>query len=201
MLPMMGAYDSDLLAVGGRNPYGEPVFLLVRGAHPIKRKDGTVERPTLGRFAADWVLMEWLPREEFGAPEDWPGGPLGDFPWRGRYHMLQPFPGQELGSATLNPAVARRMAWISSNHRRDSLQARRAALAAHESEKDRIRQNRIADMLHDSFPAFTGPTSFANNPTTRTAVQNKLDLLEQMERDGKLKTQRPRGQVVRELNA
>ncbi|MGH9534966.1 MAG: hypothetical protein ACRD2E_08915 [Terriglobales bacterium] len=192
----MEAYQSDLLAIGGRNDHGEPVYRLQFGNDPIRRPGGVLERPTLGQFPHDWLLLEWLPAEEFGSFDDWAGGPLGDYPFRGRYHLLQPFPGQQLGSRFLNLSVARQMAWISREHRRDSMAKRRAAFAAERDATDKQRQALIADSLQDAFPSFTGPTSFASNPTTRTAVQHKLEKLEDMERRGLLNRPRPRGQII-----
>lgn len=194
----MLAYARDLLEVGGLNPHGEPVFLLTRGFDGVKRRDGHIERLDVAdQFRSAWILLEWQAPEEFGPESDWPGESYGPYPHRGRYVSLQPFPAQRLDTLYLNSRVVRMMAWRSREHRRDSLVKRRLAMRDHMERIDRARQDRIADNLQDAFPAFTGPTSFAHNPTTRTAVQNKLDLLEGMERRGELARARPRGSLIR----
>lgn len=194
----MLAYAKDLLEVGGRNPYGEPTFILTRGCDPIQRAGGGLEHADVAaQYRSAWVLLEWLPAEHFGSPFDWPGEAYGPYPERGRYVALQPFPNQRLDTLYLNSRIVRMMAWHSREHRRDSLSKRQRALRAASERADAERQNRMADMLQDAFPSFTGPTSFANNPTTRTAVQNKYERLAEMERRGELQHAWPRGQVMR----
>lgn len=194
----MLAYERDLLEIGGRTPYGDPTFILIRGSDPIKRASGVLERSDAAhQFRDGWLLMEWLPPSEFGPESDWPGEQYGPYPHRGRYTLLQPFPRQRLDTLYLNSRVVRMMAWRSREHRRDSETKRRQAYRDSREQAERVRENHIADMLHDAFPSFTGPTSFANNPTTRTAVQSKLNTLEEMERRGGLQTPLPRGPVQR----
>lgn len=175
-----------LALIGGNNPHGEPVFRLAWGDQPIRRAGGTweVSEPTWHC----WCLLEWLPSSEFGAPADWPGEFYGPWPARGRYVALQPFVGEEgparLGTVSLNESVLARMAWIAREHRKDSVMKRKAAFAERRDRENAERQRIIADRLQDSFPAFTGPTSFMRSPTTRTAVQRKLDLIEERVRRG-----------------
>lgn len=187
----MLAYSSPLKQIGGTNPYGEPVFLLTNG--PIRRTDGSLQYADGPIYKDCWGLVEWLPRTEFGLPAQWPGEEFGPFPIRGHYHLLQPFPCQRLESRFLNCEVVRRVAWISREHRHDSLRKRHEAFAEARQKEDTERERIIADCLQDAFPGFTGPTSFANNPTTRTAVQKKLELLEDAERRGQFNQRIPRG--------
>ncbi|MGH7441583.1 MAG: hypothetical protein ACREKE_02795 [bacterium] len=193
----MSAYFRDLLEVGGRNPYAEPNFLLSLADETIPRTGGGVDRPIAPMFRHSWLLMEWRPREEFGSPEDWPGEQAGAYPLRGSYTILQPFPNQHPDSKFLNSTVVRRMAWISKRHRHDNFLKRMQIFSNQQASEDQERQERIEDMLQDAFPSFTGPTSFAMNSTTRTAVQNKLEKLEDMERRGLLNQNRPLGLQIR----
>lgn len=175
-----------LLEIGGRNPHDEPVFRLEWGSQPIRRAGGLWEVPEPTWHC--WCLLEWLPPSEFGDPAEWPGEYFGPWPTRGRYVALQPFINDAgptaLNSPALNVHVLARMAWIAREHRKDSLAKRKAAFAEYQRRQNAEKQRIVADRLQDAFPAFTGPTSFMHSPTTRTAVQRKLDLIEDRVRRG-----------------
>ncbi|MGH9436933.1 MAG: hypothetical protein ACRD22_03335 [Terriglobia bacterium] len=176
------------------NSYREPNFLLTRAQDGIWRRNHHHEILT-GAYPTAWCLCEWLPRDDWGNPNDWPGEIYGRYPTEGRYNILQPFPNQRLDTLYLNSRVVRYIVWIAREHRHDNLATRVRALRDADARTDQDRENRIADMLHDAYPSFTGAASFANSPTTRTAVQNKLALLEAKEQRGELAQPRRRGMI------
>lgn len=169
------AYHSDLRRVGGTNPYGENNFVLCRGNQAIRRWNGEWEM--VEPLTENWTLAQWQPRYEWGDPKLWPSELLGAYPQHGRYFAIQSFE-CPLDSPTLHMNIVMGMVWTILRHQHDSLAKREAALRAAKEGIAEARQKQTADMLQDAYPAFTGPTSFAHSPLTRTAVQRKIDILE-----------------------
>lgn len=105
-------FQRHLTAIGGTNPYGEPIFKLVWSHEPRivsggRWADGKAEyrQTQMMRGEPCWALMVWEPRETHGPPWRWEmdyrdaeTGLLqcGAYPKHGRYRLLQRFIHQEL---------------------------------------------------------------------------------------------------------
>lgn len=105
-------FQDRLTRVGGTNKYGQPNFKLVWGQYETFRvggyfaKDGFVgyrDMPTVGE--ACWAIMMWEPAEMQGSADRWYWDyrdeftglcDLGQFPYHGRYRLLQKLVHHEL---------------------------------------------------------------------------------------------------------
>lgn len=102
-------YAQRVTEAGGCNQYGEPRFRIVWGMSECFRAGGIWE-PLDGAYyrgyrdlllvnEACWALLQWQPAEKFGHPvsyylrnlDDSGFQTLGEFPYHGRYEIIQPF--------------------------------------------------------------------------------------------------------------
>jgi hypothetical protein len=176
-------YRRLIAHVGGMNLYGEPRFLLQWGADPIKRKGMSDVRLAPFLFNA-WCLAEWRPAVEFGLPEDWPGDILGPYPDRGAYIVRQIFrygdTPDQLDCATLNLRVVEMIIHNCLEHQDDSLVEKRLRIEAEKAKEEEREVSKIADILEDASPRFTGPVSFGGQKGCKSVVQKKEEQIEKV---------------------
>lgn len=177
-------YQDALTLAGGRNPYGEPRFILQWGETPVRRRLCPDELIAHRKMRC-WALCEWRPASDYPL-QSWPEGL--PYPASGRYEPVQVFrDGQEmvpLDSDALNVNVLRMMV----RHIMESYTMRMAekyrAFAQMEQDRKDAQREKIADCLSASLPAFQGAASYARNHGTRTAVEKKIEQLENNLRRG-----------------
>ena len=96
-------YQEHITAIGGKNRFDEPNFIIVWGQTRTQTIYGQMEGPGGGRGQHTilefggipaWHVMEWKPPETFGTAFQWyrmtwdvesDRHALGDYPWRGLY--------------------------------------------------------------------------------------------------------------------
>lgn len=191
-------YQRALAQAGGRNPYGEPRFRLQWGEELIRRR-GVPDELVAHRKMPCWVLCEWRPASDY-PPNAWPEGL--PYPSSGRYEIVQIFREESgapvpIDSDALNVRWLLMMVRLAMEHRLTGIAAHFRQFREMQQEEKRRQCDRIADVLHDSLPAFRDVASYARNHGTRTAVQKKMDQIEQNIKRGLpvLTNPRGRGQV------
>jgi len=179
-------YRDFLTKYGGLNLLNEPSFILHWGPAPIKRVGLSDQYLMPFAFMAPyigcWVLAEWNPPEEFGAPDTW-----GDLPFdvsRGAYLPVQIFKEDgkpvPIDSQWLNLNMLGLWLKVILNHKYDSMQKRRAAIETEHEQTELAKTRRLVDQIEDGAPAFLEAASFHGQQNCNTVVKQKMDKLEQM---------------------
>lgn len=190
-------YSKLLEDIGGKNPLGEPNFILHWGEQPIRRRD--CPDVLLAPYLDCWVLAYWRPPEEFGPPELWPRD-LGPYPRRGAYLVFQPFRYSNqiamLDTPALNPNVLRTAVKVIQEHLDDSLASRARVLRDQKEQQEAKVQAHIAEIIEDSHP-LGEVVSYSRQQSCHSAVQQKMDQIEQYMKYAELfRLQMPRGPSV-----
>ena len=114
-------FQDRLTRIFGKNQFGEPLFRIVWGQSEFIRM-GDIWRDRFGNERRQyrdvyqchgtpcWVIMRWKQPAQYGSPETyyettWDNFSkmhiLGEYPWRGRYEIVQPLYWQELSEGRL----------------------------------------------------------------------------------------------------
>lgn len=186
-----GHYQRELLLVGGSTLDGHARYRLHWTGEPMPGLPNY-------KFASPidcWALIWWVDTDS-----EHPGG-------AGGYAVLQAFWKQEDGqylptmleTQGLNLRVLTMMAAEAERHRHDFAALRHRLLLRQRARAGEAISGKIADILQDAAPQFTGPTSFSGKDALPTVVEKTV---EQMERNlGKTDEwarRMGRGPVVRE---
>lgn len=172
-------YADFLVRAGGTNLYGEPNFIIIWGQTYTQRNGDGLS--LLGHGIPAWMLCEWHPAEDYGSPGQWDYKLLGPYPHRGRYEILQPFYeriGGKVEHMPLNFATLEFMLPIIQKHKHDSIEKRKALMVEQKEKKEKELEDRIADRLQDACPSFTDAVSFAGQGNKHSAVQQKVEEIE-----------------------
>ena len=191
----MDIFASYLERIGGKNPYGKPMFRLVWGGDATRVAYGHTDTGKKGQHVflkysgiPAWFLEFWNPPEKYGTAEDWYAKSwdavagmhtCGDYPFLGDYEMVAQFYTKErvngkleivtlpLTMQVLDDLVKRVL-----KVRDMSLEMRRQLIEA-QMEAERKESARIAhDAYVDASPAFGGVAG--------TYTSNREKLLERL---------------------
>lgn len=197
-------YVRFLAEHGGRNPFGEPNFILAWGQTPIHRY--AVPDQFLAPYLNCWCFAEWAPPEDFGSRWTWNESAWGPFPVKGAYVPLQIFKdGDEpvmLDTERLNIEVLRLFLWVVVNHKHDSLQKRKDFLKDEFAKKKAEEQRLLIERIEDGAPAFIDAVSFHGQLNKNAYIKQKMEQLEQnLDRITDVARRFPRGMTQGEAHA
>jgi hypothetical protein len=207
---------------GGTNPYGEPMFKLVWSKDETQRSGGYWARDGYlgyrdflvgGKGPGCWMLMMWKPAESFGSDVRWYWHhrdeatdlqELGEYPYHGRYVVLQHLVHREMVDGVMRTEVLE----VSSFLVDVLLPAVQFWQALNEEEKVaaiklemELEENEVLDEMMDAkadcAPAFRGATASYTNQGCRTSIiAKKVEVMERgMGQAMKLAARQPRGMV------
>jgi hypothetical protein len=185
-------YQRRIEQIGGLNRFGTANFDIVWSQTATIIKDG---KPTLQADGDPcWVLRQWKAPETYGTPEiyysqnyDETTGTqiLGDYPWRGRYEIVQPFRHRAFVNGKLvkeflplNSMVIDMVIPIILQCADASYYQRRVALKEIHDREENAKTLRIADRLEDATPAFKGPVSFQRQGCRTSIIEKKIQQIE-----------------------
>lgn len=192
-------YKRFLEEKGGKNPLGEPNFILNWGSSPLVRL--TVPDEFRSPYRDCWALCEWTPPEEFGPPDQWDERSLGPYPSRGAYNPLQVFregnkPCQ-LDTEFLNLGVLEMFLWVILNHKHDSLAKRTQFLKDEYARREAEKTKKLVERIEDGAPSFLGGASFTGQLNCNSVIQQKMEQLEKnLDRISDVAKRFPRGGMV-----
>ena len=178
-------YKRFLSKVGGLNPFGEPSFILIWGENQTIDQLA-IPQSFLNPYFNCWILAEWQGPEEWGSPSDWPKD-LGEFPSRGGYVPLAVFRNDQrepvkLDTKDLNFEVLQMWIYHALKHEHDRISERKVFMEDQIRKREDAKQQRIADLLQDSVPAFgaTDTMSFHGQQNCNPALKQKMEQIEKM---------------------
>jgi|SRR5580700_1787418 hypothetical protein len=209
-------YAQRITDAGGLNKFGEPNFRICWGMSEIFRAGGVWE-PLDGAYyrgyrdlllvnEACWALLQWQPAERFGLPgsyyfqnlDEGTGlQTLGEFPFHGRYEIIQPFvhravvdgrvvvDAMPLSSLLVDMVIP----IIRESKEISALKLREIARERREIEEKR-KVDAIEDCIRDASPQWvmrSGPRMACNS-----VIQKKMEVIENQWKSA-LKTIRQRG--------
>ena len=178
--------ERRVTCAGGLNRFDEPNFRVVWGGSRLTLVGGRwTDRDAHGNVVREvvelrrvpkylpverWHIERWMPPEAYGLPDDWHARTievedgaripaLGPYPLRGEYEHCFTLENQRGEFVALTPTacdwIVRAIDWAL----RQSVVARRAALAKREEGRERDWDRRLDDILND-----TGPRPQASAP-------------------------------------
>lgn len=183
MIETPDVYKRFLKKIGGSTDYGDARFILIWGENRSVTQL-KIPQPFLAPYFNCWILAEWHPPEDFGAPSDWMPE-LGRYPSRGGYVPLAVFrtPKQEpvmLDTKDLNLEVLRLWVHTALKHEHDKLSDRMRVFDDNQRAREEAKQKRIADLLQDSMPAFgmAESVSFHGQQNCNPVLKQKMEQIE-----------------------
>ena len=199
-----------LREIGGSNIYGEPNFIIFWGeTRVIMRGDGPVLH---GDDMPCWILAMWHPPDDpdplynAGPPQLWDYSILGPYPYRGSYHVVQPFCKKtrvngktviEPAPAELGRSILEFTASLVRIHRFDSFKKRRQVMKDLEEKRTREEEKQIADRLQDASPAWQDAISYSGQVNKHSVVQQRIEQIERNHRSAmRFRKERPKGLSV-----
>lgn len=176
-------YKRFLKRVGGLNEFGEPSYILIWGENRTIDQLA-LPQPFLAPYFNCWILAEWRRPEDFGSPSDWLDE-MGPFPSRGGYIPLAVFRNEKrepakLDTRDLNLEVLRMWIYFSLKHESDRLAERKSFMKDQMDKREKAQQERIADLLQDSVPAFgmAESVSFHGQANCNPALKQRMEQVE-----------------------
>lgn len=185
-------FTDELTLIGGEHRFGGPNFDVVWSQTAFIEIDGKPQLQSISQPC--WVLRMWNAPEIYGTPEQYfavnsddRGKPIaGDYPWEGRYEVVQPFSFAGLSGGkliheffpldglilTLVVPVIRQCEELS--------YMKKLALMQDAHDKKELEQTtRIADRLRDASPAWLGPVSFSRQGCKTSIIEKKMHQIQQ----------------------
>jgi len=177
----------------GLNRFGTSNFRMAWGETETMRVAGVrsyEDRLMCGNIAC-WNLLRWRPPESFGSPElfeilnrDLDSGLciLGEYPYEGRYDILQPLMAKEFKNGRLEIEAFPLSYQILDTIIPIVLQSEEmtgmeiaAANAVIEARENKVIVEEITDRLLDEMPTRLGPVSYSKHGCKTAAITKKMD--------------------------
>jgi hypothetical protein len=179
-----GWVKARLLAVSGKNRYGEPNYRVLWSSRRLETIGGewddyseggiwlrtvieTRQVPKYWTHPDRWVVEKWLPPEEYGSPEGWRQkttefvrgqaiAQLGPYPERGEYELAFVVEDNCGNYVPLTHAIVEGIVQCIEASRSFSSVQRKAALFRREEKKREAIQKENADIVADAMLPFHG---------------------------------------------
>jgi hypothetical protein len=185
-------FQDALASIGGRNRFGGANFDVVWSQTATIELDGQPKLQCLGQPC--WVLRQWKAPEFYGSQvryfaenSDESGKSfLGDYPWRGRYEIVQPFRWSGIVNGKLvqefmplNSVILMLVVPVIRQCQDVSYLQRLAILQDEHERKELAQQKKIADRLQDASPTWQGPVSFSRQGCKTSLIEKKMYQIQQ----------------------
>lgn len=187
--------------VFGFNRFGGPMFKIVWGQTERAMRSsldghGYEERLVCSGVPC-WNIMRWIPPESFGSPEtyyeltyDQATGlhDLGEYPWEGRYEVLQPLMHRsfnddktvmKVDALPLTYRIIDLLIPVLTRARRVSYWEAKAAEDEMQRRENTAIVGQITDRMIDAMPAFIGPHSARGQVVKNNSFQKRMEAVEQ----------------------
>lgn len=199
-------FQARLTRMFGKNPFGEPIFKIVWGSSVFHRmgntwmdKDGTTRIGFRDKYLCPggipaWNILRWKSAREFGTPDLWYDRTwdpvshlyaLGEYPWRGRYEVLQPLYSKEFvdGKLVIDPLplthiLVDTIIPIMLRARQATAEERRAAVLYARQEQHRRDVAATEEIMMENLPAYYGPVSFTRQGIKTALITRKMDAIQ-----------------------
>jgi hypothetical protein len=200
-------FQERLTQMFGVNQFGDPHFKIVWGQSQFIRlgnrwldRDGVWRTEYRDTYQCSgnpgWVIMRWKAPFEYGTPESYYGSTydfdtdlfmVGEYPWRGRYEVLQSLNCKEvidgklvidyfpLSHYMIDQIIPMMLAFQALSQEQKDV-ARQAAKEA----QDKKDTEDIAEMMAENLPRFWGPTSYSNQGCHTALLDKKMHEIQQV---------------------
>lgn len=200
-------FQDRITRMFGTNQFGDPHFKIVWGQSQFIRM-GNVWRDKQGnervgyrdRYQCHgmpcWVIMRWKSPHEYGSPRTYYSQTfdeltglhmVGEYPWRGRYEIVQPLIRKEfvdgklevehfpLSHYLIDTLIPLFLAFQEQSEEEKA--AARAAVKAAQSKKE---TEDIADAMEARMPTFWGPTTYGSTGIRTSVLDKKMQLIQKV---------------------
>lgn len=194
-------FQARLTRMFGKNEFGDPYFRVVWGQSEFHRM-GNRWRDRFGnersgyrlRYLAHamacWVILRWKSPKEYSSPDvfyqrtfdDYTGlYILGEYPWRGRYEIMQALIRKEMVNNKLvvehfplSHALIDRIIPLMLQFQQLSSEEQKAAQEFAKEQEHKKQVAELADKMMDSLPMTYGPVSFSRQGCRTSLLDKKI---------------------------
>jgi hypothetical protein len=190
----------------GRNEFGDPLFKIVWGQSEFIRmgnvwrdKHGTERKGYRERYQCHgtpcWVIMRWKSPNHYGSPAMYYSGTfddfsgmyiLGEYPWRGRYEVMQPLARKEFKDGKLmiehfplSHVLIDKLIPLMLMAQRMTYWEWKAANDLARQHEEKAQTDEIADRLMDALPKWYGPVSYSRQGCRTALLDRKMHQIQQ----------------------
>lgn len=195
-------FQDRITRLFGKNIFGEPLFKVVWGQSVFHRM-GNVWRDVYGnerrgyreRYLAGgtpcWNILRWKPAEHYGTPAVWYLNTwdefsrmfiLGEYPWKGRYEVLQSLHRREVIDGKLvithfplSHVLIDKLIPMMVAFQFMSEQEKKAAREFVRQKEEKIESEQNADRMESNLPAWYGPVSFSRQGIKTSLLDRKME--------------------------
>lgn len=199
-------FQARITRMFGTNPFGEPNFKIVWGSTVFHRlgntwmdKDGTTRIGFRDKYLCAggvpaWNILRWKSGREFGTPDLWYMrtwdpvsnlSALGEYPWKGRYEVLQPLYSKEFinGKLVIDPLPLTHILIdtiipLMLQARKATLEERRAAILYARQQQHVRDVAATEEIMMENLPAYYGPVSFSGQGIKTALITRKMDAIQ-----------------------
>jgi hypothetical protein len=201
-------FQDRLTRLFGKNQFGDPHFKIVWGQSEFIRmgnvwrdKHGNEHRGYLLRYQVAggqpcWTIMRWHAPFEYGSPAAYYANTydslsklhiVGEYPWRGRYEVVQPLISKEFKDGKLivthfpiSHFLIDTVIPLIEQFRRLSAHEQAAAHAAAKAAEEAEQTEFIADLLEETGPTWWGPVSYTRQGIKTSVLQRKMEQIQKV---------------------
>lgn len=194
-------FQDRITRMFGTTPFGDPIFKIVWGQSQFIRM-GNVWRDVHGnerrgfreRYQSDgqpgWIIMRWRSASEYGNQDSYYAQTwdeysqlhfLGEYPWRGRYEMLQALRTTEMVNGKLvvdhlplTHILIDKILPMFVAAQSLSADERKAAQDLARKEKHKREVDEVAEQMMEALPAWYGPVSLSNQGCRTSLLDRKM---------------------------
>lgn len=191
----------------GKNQFGDPHFKIVWGQSQFIRmgniwrdrhgneRIGYRERPQCHNQAC-WVIMKWKSPKEYGSPATFYSQTFdstsklyitGEYPWRGRYEIVQPLISKEFVGGKLvvthfplSHMLIDKLIPLMVSFANMSQRELAAIKLANKVLEDKKETEAVADALQANMPTWMGPVSYTRQGIKTSVLQRKMDQIQKV---------------------
>lgn len=202
-------FQARLTRMFGRNQFGEPHFKIVWGQTQLIRmgnlwrdKNGNERLGYRERYQAHgmpcWVIMRWHSPAEYGSPRAYYMNSrmgtadkgfyvTGEYPYRGRYEVVQPliskeFVGKKLVVThfPLSHFLIDKLIPLMLEYANLSQRQKQAIQAANKAIEEKKQTEEITDLLEQNMPKFWGPVSYSRQGIRTSLLDRKMEQIQRV---------------------
>lgn len=198
-------FQDRLTTMFGVNEFGGPHFKIVWGQSEFHRmgnvwsdKHGNERKGYRERYLCHgmpcWVILRWKSPSQYGSPEafymntfDSSSGMyiLGEYPWRGRYEIMQSLHRKEFKNGKLiiehfplSHFLIDTLIPLMLKAQNLTLEEQRAAQKFVKEQEEKKQTEEIAERLMDALPSFYGPVSFSRQGIHTSLIDRKMEAIQ-----------------------
>jgi hypothetical protein len=197
-------FQERLTRMFGKNPFGEPNFKIVwtqshfiRMGNVWRDKYGNERRGYRDRYTCPtpcWAIVRWRSAKEYGSPalyyqQTWDAVSklyaLGEYPWKGRYEVLQPLYSKEfkdgklvVDGMPLSHILIDKIIPMMLKVQSLSFIERQAAMEFARQEQHKKEVTEVTERMMDALPPWYGPVSFARQGIRTSLLDRKMEAIQ-----------------------